>query len=120
MPGPRSRKRSRKNRGRRLFGGNAVCGGYFRRPDVASRVSTAQLLPGSAGVHHPQIGVRRSDYLKRHPEITPLSPTVAPTVLDKSELLRLVVTQTEYFVLPCSCSPGRGIGMTPVSATCCD
>src|SRR5271166_6087159 len=65
--------------------------------DVARGVFTSfapaftQLFPRSAGVHHPQIGVRRIDHAKRHPEVTPLSPTVAPTVLDKSELFRLVV-----------------------------
>src|SRR5271157_6654068 len=72
--------------------------------DVARGVFTSfapaftQLFPRSAGVHHPQIGVRRIDHAKRHPEVTPLSPTVAPTVLDKSELFRLVVTQAQYFV----------------------
>src|ERR1035437_2425278 len=59
---------------------------------------TRESLPRPVSMHHPQIGARRFDHVKRHPEISPLSPTVAPTVLDKSELFRLVVAQAEHFM----------------------
>src|ERR1700730_18423790 len=55
-------------------------------------------LPGTAGMHHPQVGVWRSDHIKRHPEISPLSPTVTPTVLHQHQLFREVVTETKHFV----------------------
>ena len=55
-------------------------------------------LPRPARVHHPEIRVRRLDHAKRHPEITSLSPTVAPAVLHKSQLFRQVVAETKHFV----------------------
>src|SRR5258707_3792074 len=49
-------------------------------------------------MHHPQIGVPCIDHVKRHPEITPLSPSVAPAVLQERQLFREIVAQTEHFV----------------------
>src|SRR6266481_5118882 len=49
-------------------------------------------------MHDPQIGIWRTDHLKRHPEISPLSPTVAQTVLHERQLSREVVTETKHFV----------------------
>src|ERR1017187_5487442 len=69
-----------------------------RKGIAAHSISVAQLPPNSAGVHHPQISVRRPDYLERHPEVTPLSPAVAPTVLDKRQLFRKVVAEAEDLV----------------------
>src|ERR1700675_4748501 len=55
-------------------------------------------IPGPAGMHHPQIGVWRTDHIKRHPKVSPLSPTVAPVVLHKRQLFRKVVTEAKHFV----------------------
>src|ERR1700730_9201987 len=55
-------------------------------------------MPGPAGMHHPQIGVWRTDHIKRHPKVSPLSPTVAPAVLHKRQLFRKVVTEAKHFV----------------------
>src|ERR1700722_9490795 len=55
-------------------------------------------LSHPAGRPHPQIGVRRCNNLKRHPEISPLSPAIAPTVLHQRKLLRKIVTQAKYFM----------------------
>src|SRR5712692_6201955 len=49
-------------------------------------------------MHHPQIGVPCIDHVKRHPEITPLSPSFAPTVLRERQLFRKIVAQTDYLV----------------------
>src|SRR5258708_18673019 len=86
MPGRRLRKRVKRN------------------PDLPrlSKSASALKAPGTAGMHHPQISVRRTDHFKRHPEISPLSPTVAPTVLHQRQLLREVVTETKDFVAPLS------------------
>src|ERR1039457_3194710 len=60
--------------------------------------NVTQLLPGSAGVHHPQVGVRRSDGLERHPKVPLLAPSVSPTVLKKRQPLCQIVAQTEHFM----------------------
>lgn len=54
----------------------------------ASNSASSFKVPGPAGMHYPQIGIWRADHTKRHPEMSPLSPTVAPAVLHERQFVR--------------------------------
>src|SRR5713226_5868176 len=63
-----------------------------------SNSASSVKVPRSAGVHHPQIGVRCFYHVKGHPKVAVLSPTVAPTVLQERQLFRKIVAQADYLV----------------------
>jgi hypothetical protein len=54
----------------------------------ASNSGSSFKVPGPACMHYPQIGIGRADHTKRHPEQSPLPPTVAPAVLHERQFVR--------------------------------
>jgi len=73
-------------------------------PQASNRASSFK-VPGPACMHDPQIGIWRADHTKRHPEISPLSPTVAPAVLHERQFLRDAHDCISGNLQVCSASP---------------
>src|SRR5271157_3033016 len=80
---------------------NKICATKYA-PHGSARIAT-QSLPGAAGMYHPKITVPRADNLKRHPEVTPLSPGVTPAVLHERQLFWQIVAKTEDLVAALRC-----------------